>query len=200
MKKLLMVAMALIVATSGIFAADKYDKQAAKEAKQRAKDGWMVAPGAQPLEMQLAKSYRMHDEMTDDGEPKWIIGSAMTVGENYDGAKLQAMSLAINNIAQQLQTAVASEINNNVANSQLGADEAATVTKTVMGGTQWIANTIGKVITVVECYQILPNKNRNVLIEVAYSEKKARESVKQALRKELEKEGEDILKAADKIF
>lgn len=195
-----MAAMALIVATGCIFAADMYEKKAAKEAKSMAKQGWTVAPGAQPLEMQLTKSYRMQDEVNEEGEAKWIIGSATTVGENYDGAKMQAMTLAINNIAQQIQTTVAAKIENNVANNQLGADEAATVTKSVMGGTQWITNSIGKVITVVECYQILPNKNRNVRIVIAYSEKKAREGIKQSLRKELEKEGDDMLKALDKIF
>lgn len=199
-----MVAMALIVAVCSVSAADIYVKKANKEAKQmksgKKEPAWMVAPGDQPLEMQLAKSYRMKDEMTDDGEEKWIMAEAMSVGENYDGAKMQALTLAIQQLAQKIQTSVAAEIKSAGGNKQLGADDAATALETVMGSTQWITNTIGKVTTVVECYQILPNKSRNVRVVIAYNEKRAKEGAKKALREELSKEGSEISDKLDKLL
>ena len=196
--------MALIVATSVAFAADSIEKKAKKVAKEmtsgKKEPAWKVAPGALPLEMQLEESYRMELERNDEGEKKWIIGRAMSIGENYDGAKMQALTLAIQNIAQQVQTTVAAQIETAVGNKQLAPDEAATATETVLGGTQWIANTIGKVTKVVECYQILPNKNRNVSLVVAYSERKAMDNAKKALREELLKEGHEISNKLDNLL
>ena len=204
MKKLMMVAMAFIVAASSICAADMYEKNAKKAAKEmtsgKKEPVWMVAPGAQPLEMQLAKSFRMQDELNDEGEPKWIMAEAMSIGENYDGAKMQALTLSIQQLAQKIQTSVATELKTEGGNQQLGADEAATALKTVMSSTQWVTNTIGKVITVVECYQILPNKNRNVRVIIAYNEKKAKDNAKKALREELIKEGHEISAQMDKLL
>lgn len=196
MKKLMMVAMAIIVATGACFSADKFEKRAKKEAKQmmsgKKEPAWQVAPGKQPLDMQLAKAYRMEEELTDEGEPKWIIGTAMSIGENFDGAKMQATTLAIQEIARSIQTTVAAEIQSTGGNQQLAADEAATAVKMVLGGSQWIMNTIGRTIPVVECYQILPNKNKNVRITIAYNVKIANERAKKALREELVKQGVEI--------
>ena len=204
MKKLMMVAMAFIIATSSVFAADMYEKKANKVAKEmksgKKESAWMVAPGGQPLEMQLAKSYRMKDELTDEGEPKWIMAEAMSVAESYDFAKTQAMTMAIQSLAQQIQTTIAAEITTTGGNKQLGPEEAATALQVVMSGTQWVTNTIGKVVPVVECYQILANKNRNVSVTIAYSEKRAVNGAKQALREELLKKGQELSVELDQLL
>lgn len=204
MKKFLMAAMAIIIATSSIFAADMYEKKAIKKAKEmtsgKKEPAWMVAPGAQPLEMQLAKNYRMQDEMTDEGEPKWIMAEAMSIAENYDFAKTQALTMAIQELARKIQTTIATEIKTAGGNKQLGPDDAATALEVTMSGTQWVTNTIGKVVTVVECYQILPNRNRNVSITIAYNEKRATDMAKQALRDELIKEGKEIGKQLEQFL
>lgn len=200
----MMVAMALIVATTTCFSEDKYEKHAKKEAKQmmsgKKEPAWSVAPGKQPLDMQLEKAYRMEDELTDEGENKWILGTAMSVGENYDGAKMQATTLAIQEIARSIQTALVAEFENSGGNEQLGADEAVSAMKTTMGGTQWVKNSIGRTIPVVECYQILPNKNKNVRVVIAYNMKTAKERAKNALREELIKQGIEINKHIDNFL
>ena len=74
MKKIIMFAMAMVVACSSMFAQDakeirkerqeirkmaqaelsaKVDKSAKKEANRLKKEGWVVSPGALPLEKQL---------------------------------------------------------------------------------------------------------------------------------------------------
>ena len=95
MKKLLFVAMAMLIACSASFAQDakdiikerqaisklakkeltaKVDKVVKKEAKRLAKEGWVVSPGALPLEKQLERSYTMEYEYDEDQFPKIHYG------------------------------------------------------------------------------------------------------------------------------
>ena len=161
---------------------------------------WRVPLGAQPLEMQLAKSYRMADEMTEDGDQKWIMADAQSVGQTYDAAKKQALSLAIGQLAQKIQSTIAEEIKTANGNSQLGKGEAASVTETVTGSTQWVTGTIKKVVTVIEAYQNLPNQNFNVRVMVAYNEQKAMSAAKEALREEMLKKGHQLSEEMKKLL
>ena len=72
---------------------EKASKDARKEAKNLKKQGWQIAPGALPIEKQLDRVYTMKYEIDDDMFPKWIMGEAMSVGENYDAAKMQTLAL-----------------------------------------------------------------------------------------------------------
>ena len=131
MKKILTVAMALFVAL-GAMNAQKMDKLAAKEAKKLEKEGWTVRPGSLPLEQQLAKSYELQSKVDDDMYPMYIMGEATSVGENYDAAKVAATSLAMNNLAGQIQTELTALIENTVVNKQLTSEEAVSISETVM--------------------------------------------------------------------
>lgn len=170
----------------------KATKAARKEAKNLAKEGWQVAPGALPLDKQLDKSYMMQYETDDNGYPKYLMGEAMSIGENYDAAKLQVLELAKQNLAGQIQTEVTALIENTVANKQLEPEEAASITKTVMASKNLISQSIGRVITVVEVYRTLKNKNKEVLVRIAYNSDMAKREILNALEKELEQEGEDL--------
>ena len=85
---------------------EKATKAARKEAKKLQKEGWTPAPGALPLEKQLDHSYLMQMEYDENMYPKYLMGEAMSIGENYDGAKMQALELAKQNLAAQIQTEV----------------------------------------------------------------------------------------------
>lgn len=111
---------------------EKASKAAKKEAKKLQKEGWQTAPGALPLEKQLDKSYAMQYQYDESMYPMYIMGEAMSIGENYDGAKMQAMELAKQNLAAQIQTEVSGLIDNSVATQQLAMEEAVTVTKSIM--------------------------------------------------------------------
>jgi hypothetical protein len=69
----------------------KASKDAKKEAKSLAKSGWVVAPGALPLEKQLDRSYLMQYQYESDGTPKYVMAEAMSVGGNYDAAKMSPL-------------------------------------------------------------------------------------------------------------
>lgn len=221
MKKLLVLAMAMLVACTASFAQDakeikkerqtiqklakkqldaRVSKTTKKEAKRLKKEGWVVTPGALPLEKQLERSYLMEYEYDADLYPKFIMANAQSVGENYDAAKTAATSLAITNLAGQIQTEVTALIENTVANNQLAAEDAASITETVMASKNLISQSIGRVITTVECYRVLDNKNREVMIRIAYNGEMAKQAAKKVIREELEKKGEKLHKQLDEVL
>lgn len=206
MKKLTTIATALMLALSNIAVAiaapqpdrqsdlkaqkkalnDKPSKAARNEAKTLKKAGWVTTPGALPLDKQLDKSYLLQMETDDEGMPKYIMAEAMSIGENYDGAKIQALALARQNLASEIETNVTALIDNSVANQQLKAEEAATITKSLSVGKTYISQCLGRTITVVECYRTKENGNKEVLVRLAYSHKMAMEVAKDAIRQNLE--------------
>ena len=156
-------------------------KTARKEAKRMRKEGWNTTPGALHIEKQLDKSYMLQYEYTSDMFPKYIIGEAMSIGENYDAAKMQALELAKQNLVGQIQTEMTALVENTVANKQLSAEQATTITETVMASKNVISQSLGRVIPLVEVYRVLGNKNKEVLVRVAYSADAAKETVRKVL-------------------
>lgn len=179
---------------------EKASKDARKEAKRLKKQGWQIAPGALPLDKQLDKSYLMQYEYDENGYQKYLMGEAISTGENYDGAKMQALELAKQNLAAQVQTEITALVENQVANSQLSAEDAATVTKSIMSSKNLISQSIGRTITVMEVFRTLENKNKEVLIRIAYNSEMAKQAAKNAVRKSLESESEDLSKDLDKLL
>lgn len=178
----------------------KASRAARKEAKSLTKEGWKTAPGALPLDKQLDKSYTMQMEYDEDMFPKYLMGEAMSIGENYDAAKMQALELAKQNLAGQIQTEVTALIENTVANKQLQPEEAASVVQSISAGKSLISQSIGRVITVVEVYRTVSNKNKEVLVKIAYNAYMAKQTAKKAIRDDLEKKGEDLQNKLDKLL
>ena len=222
MKKLLVVAISLIIACASSFAETdvkeiRKDRQeinrlakkeltslvsrvTKKEARRLKKEGWIVSPGALPLERQLERSYLMEYEYTDDLYPKYIMANAQSIAEHYDAAKTAATSLAITNLAGQIQTEVTALIENTVANNQLSGDDAVSISETVMSSKNLISQSISRTMVVVECYRVLKNNNREVMVRIAYNGEMAKEAAKKAVREELEKKGENLHEQLDKVL
>jgi hypothetical protein len=178
----------------------KASKAARKDAKKFAKEGWEVTPGTLSIEKQLDKSYLMQYEYDESNYPKYLMSEAMSIGENYDAAKMQAIELAKQSLAGQIQTEVTALIENQVSNKQLTSEQAASVTQTVSASKNLIAQSIGRVIPVVEVYRTKNNKNKEVLVRIAYNSEMAMESAKKVIRQDLEKRGDDLAKQLDKIM
>ena len=179
---------------------EKASKSARKEAKKLQKEGWTIAPGALPIDKQLDKSYLMQMEYDDNMFPKYLMGEAMSIGENYDAAKMQALELAKQNLAGQIQTEVTALIENTVANKQLQAEEAASVVQSISAGKNLISQSIGQVITVMEVYRSAKNKNKEVLLRIAYNAAMAKQAAKKAVREELEKKGGELHQKLDNLL
>ena len=178
----------------------KVSKVVKKGAKRLKKEGWQVSPGALPLEKQMERSYLMEMEYDEHLYPKYIIAHAQAIGENYDAAKMAATSLAVTNLASQIQTEVVGLVENTVANKQLSAEDAASITETVMASKNVISQSIGRYVIVVDCYRVLENKNREVLVRIAYNGEQAKQAAKQAVRQTLENKGEKLHEQLDKVL
>lgn len=179
---------------------EKASKIARKEAKKLEKEGWKVAPGALPLEKQLDRSYMMQMEITPEGFPQYIMGEAVSTGGNYDAAKMQALELAKINLAGQIQTEVAALIESTVANQQGTQNDANSLTESVMASKNLIAQSIGRIVPVVETYRVVNGNNREVMVRVAYNMDMAKAAAKKAIQKELEEKGEILHKNLDEIL
>ena len=179
---------------------EKATKEARKEAKNLTKQGWQAVPGALPVEKQLDKSYLMQMEYDADGYPKYIMGEAMSIGENYDAAKVQALELAKLKLAGEIQTEVTALAKNSVDNKQLSAEEAASVTETIMANQNLISQSIGRTVIVMELFRTLPNKNKEVLVRIAYNGDMAKEAAKKTIREKLENKSEELHEKLDKVM
>ena len=178
----------------------KSAKAARAEAKKLIKEDWTTMPGALPIEKQLDKSYLMQYEFDDTGYPKYIMGEAMSIAENYDAAKMQALELSKQNLAGQVQTEITALIENSVASKQLSAEQAASVSNSVLASKNLISQSLGRVIPVVEVYRTNDIKNKEALIRIAYNRTQAIEAAKQAIRADLEAKGDKIYEQLDKVL
>lgn len=179
---------------------EKASKAARKETKRLTKEGWKTAPGALPLEKQLDKSYMMQYQYDSDGFPQFIMAEAMSVGGNYDAAKMQALELAKQNLAGQIQTEVTALVENSVANEQMDQGDAASIARSVMAAKNLISQSIGRVVPVVETYRVTKGNSKEVLIRIAYSQEMAKAAAKRAVQKELEVRGDSLHNKLDNLL
>lgn len=179
---------------------EKASKSAKKEAKKLIKEGWLAAPGALPIEKQLDRSYMMQMEYDEDMFPKYIMGEAMSVSNNYDAAKIQATTLAKQNIAEKIQSEVAALITSEGANEQISEDEINSFVKTVYASKQLISQNIGRVIDVIEIYRIVPGKKKEVRIMIAYNSDMAKRAAKKTIIENLKDESATLKDSLDKLL
>ncbi len=179
---------------------EKASKAAVKEAKKLTKEGWKVAPGALPIEKQLDRSYMMQYQYDADGFPLYIMAEAISTGGNYDAAKMQALELAKQNLAGQIQTEVTALIENTVSNEQMDQGVAASITRSVMSSKGLISQSIGRVVPVAETYKVVNGNNRQVLVRIAYSMNMAKSAAKKAIKEDLEKRGEELHGKLDELL
>lgn len=178
----------------------KASKDARKDAKKFKKEGWQTTPGTLTLEKQLDRSMMMQMDVDQYGYPLYVMGEAMSIGENYDAAKMQALELAKQNLAGQIQTEITALVENTVANKQLAEEEAVSVTESVLASKNLISQSLGRVIPVVEVYRELPNKNKEVLVRIAYNHDMAMEAAKKVIRKDLEEKGDKLHNQLDQVL
>jgi hypothetical protein len=91
-------------------------------------------------------------------------------------------------------------VENTVANEQMDAEEAASIVETVQASKNLISQSIGRVITVVECYRVLSNKNREVMVRIAYNGEMAKQAAKKAVKEKLAEKGDKLHDQLDKAL
>lgn len=170
---------------------EKATKAARKEAKTLSKEGWKTAPGALPLEKQLDKSYLMQYQYDSNGFPEFIMAEGMSIGGNYDAAKMQALELAKQNLAGQIQSEITAIVENTVANEQMDLNDAESVARSVLASKNFISQNIGRIVPIVETYRDV-NSKKEVLVRIAYSQSTAKALARKAITQELDDRGNSL--------
>lgn len=177
----------------------KATKRARDEAKTFKKQGYYVAQGALPMDLQLENAWKKQLQEDEDGYPKFIVATGNSVSESQTAAKLQATETAKLELAGTITTNVMAIIENNIATQQLSAEDAAAVTKTVGASKNIIAQELGRVVTLYEMYRKVGN-NIEANVRLAYDSKTAKDAAKKVIRKKLEEEAGLVQEKLDKLM
>ncbi len=179
---------------------EKAMKSARKEAKEYEKDGWYVQPGSLPLDKQIEKAWLKQNEEDAKGFPAFYVGSGNAIAGTQSAAKIQAQSIAKQDLAGKISSSMAAIIETNIGTQQLSAEDAATIQETVSASTELIAQKLGSVVTLTELYRKVGDKNIEVNLRLAYSQDMANEEAKKAIKKQLEEKTNIAREKLDKIM
>ncbi len=197
MKKIILFIALCLVAGTVVCNAQSNEKRAKKEAKRLMKDeGFQPSPGAQPIEVQLLEQYNKRDERVD-GEPKYIMATAVAVGQNYNSAKLSARESARQQIAGDISAEFQQLIEDATGNMSLDPEEAASANEIKSKAKTLVSQSMGRMITITEMYRKLPNKNTEVSVTIAYDYNNVKAKAKNAIREQLTKDCENLGKKLD---
>jgi hypothetical protein len=170
-----------------------------KEARQLEKQNYHTAIGAPTIRRQLVKAWLNEVETDENGYPKFIVATGSSVGETQIAAKMQATEAAKLDLAGQITSNVAALIENNLANSQLNTEDAASITKSVAASKNIIAQEMGRTIPLVELYRKI-GKNKEANVRIAYNSEMALELTKKVIRKSLEEQTDILQDKLDKLM
>lgn len=223
MKKLLMVAMALIVASTACFAQDakeikkerktiqklakselneKASKDARKEAKRLTKEGFVTFPGDLPMAKQLDRSYMMEYEYVQSASgsivPKYLVGRGMAEGENYNAAQNSAIEVAKNYVAGLAEIEITSITELTIANRE--AAEATSLAEVVSASKNIVSKRLGEVLPVVTMYKEEKKNKVVVAVRVVYDRNTVLQTYKEVIREELEKKGDKLHEQLDQVL
>ena len=80
------------------------------------------------------------------------------------------------------------------------AEQAASINRSVMASKNLISQSIGRVVPVIEVYRTLSNKNKEVLVRIAYNSNMAKKAAKKAIKDDLEKKGDELHNKLDELL
>lgn len=178
---------------------DKAMKDARKEAKKLSNEGFSVAPGQLPMDKQIENVWIKRYETDDKGKPAYFLADARSVGETHSAAKLQAYEVAKINLASQIGVEVAGLVETTLANAQLNAEDAASVTETVATYKSIVGSKLGRTLTLFEASKTI-GKNTEVTVTLGYSYETALEMAKNIIREELKAKATINSEQLDKIL
>jgi hypothetical protein len=174
-------------------------RDARKEAKKLAKEGFTVAPGQLPMDKQIESVWMKRYETDDEGRPAYFMADARSVGETHSAAKLQAYEVAKINLAGQIGVEVAGLVETTLANAQLDAEDAASVTETVATFKSIVGSKMGRTLTLFEASRVI-DKNTEVTVTLGYNYQTAIDMAKNVLRDEMKAKAKVNTEQLDKIL
>ena len=182
----------------------KPTKDAKRQAKQFKKEGWVVPAGEKTIEKQLTESQLLGEELMTDEEggitKRFILHTASQVSGTYNTGYAAARTAAITELAATLRTQVAAAMQQKADNQQTSAINAVTVDKFNQRAKSIIDATLTNSRPVVAIYRVLPNKNYEVQVRLAFDKKELSARIKRAMQRELEQEGDELNDIVDEVL
>jgi len=163
---------------------EKAMKDARKEAKRLKKEGFKVAPGQLPMDKQIESTWIKRYESDNEGNKLWFISDARALGETHTAAKMQAYEVAKLNMAGQIGTEVKGLMETTIANAQIDAVAAESITETIASAQSIVAARIGRTTTLFEADRSV-GTNTEIFVTVGYSYNDAMNLAKDIIGKEL---------------
>ena len=173
----------------------KASKEARKQAKVLKKQGWVVMPGALPLEKQLDRSYKMQYEFDEDGNAKFIFAEGNTTGKDYNAAK--------DNATFNAKIALAGQIEENITaltEGTVGYEDGVTINETVKASKSLIAQKLARTLPIMECCRTTKDGKCEVLVRLAYNYSNAMDVAIDTIEQELKAKGLDLHEELDRMW
>ncbi|MBR1409699.1 MAG: hypothetical protein IJ580_01180 [Prevotella sp.] len=164
-------------------------KEAKKEAKKLEKEGWKVPAGELSIEKQWAQTIIMRMEKDDEGQPKYVFGRAISGGDFYDAAKLQAIEVAKSELIGNISTDVTRLIDMKLQNKQKSARSATSMSEITAKGKSLMSQKLDTVIPVLEIYRTNPDNTVEIQLVIAYERRAGVNEILDSVNAELEDEG-----------
>lgn len=179
------------------FLNEKPSKDAKRQEKELAKEGWMVPAGGKTIAKQITETQLLGEELMADenGNPtkRYIIRSAQSVSGTFNAGVAAARANAQVELAAMLETKVAAAMETKLDNQQNSAISAVTVEKFHERAKSIIDACLKNTRTVLSIYRITSGNNYEVQLQVAYDKKVLSTLLKKKMHEELEKEGDEDL-------
>lgn len=166
----------------------KDEKMALKEAKKLEKAGWKTM--GLPIAKQLDETWLKMYDREANGYPRYIWAQEMATAQSYTNAQRDADNVAKLSIASQVSSSVAALTDIALANQEISAKEAASITKVVENAKVIVSEKLGRTIKTMELYQEFSNGNYRVRVTVMYDMKAAAAIAREVILDELKKDSE----------
>ena len=182
----------------------KPTKDAKKQAKELKKQGWLVPAGERSIEQQITESQLLSAELMVDenGAPtrRFIQHTGVSTAGTYNAAYAAGRSNAQVEIANMLEAEIAAAMQGKLDNAQLNSENAVTVEKFNQRIKAIVHESLTNSIPVLAIYRVLPNKNFEVQVRIAFDKKEVAARLKRALQKEIEMEGDQLNAMVDNVI
>lgn len=164
-------------------------KEAKKEAKKLTKEGWVVAAGELSIEKQLANSFMMRMEKDDEGQAKYAFGRAISSGDFYDAAKLQAMEAAKSDLIGNMTTDITRLVDMKLQNQQKSTKSATSLSQVSAKSKSIMSQQLSNILPVVEIYRTNADGMVEVQLMLSYELQVGVNKVMDSINEDIEDEG-----------
>lgn len=182
----------------------KPTKEAKKEAKRLAKEGWVVPAGEKSIELQLTQSLMYGEELMVDeaGAPtkRYIMHTAIATSGTYNAGYAASRTNAMVEVAAILKSEIAAAMQVKIDNDQSSGINALTLDKFNERAKSVVDQCLTNAIPVIRVYRRLSNGNFEVQVRLAFDKKEIAARIKRKMLAEMEKEGDEMNKVVDEVL